>query len=176
MAGVFTLLLIFATLVYPGKSGGDDAEHTDHPTSDICLNTWQFYSATSNKCECGNDIHGAVLCNDTTNDVSLLGCYCMTLNKTGDYEVGKCFIGCTYDHSLSKSHIYNPVPQDTTKLNQWMCRGLRKNGTMCGDCLPNHSLGVYSYDLKCHKCSSSRFQNIAKFIAAAFGPLTLFMC
>ena len=77
-----------------------------------------------------------------TNDVSLLGCYCMTLNKTGDYEVGKCFIGCTYGHLLSKSHIYNPVPQDTTKLNQSMCRGLRKNGTMCGDCLPNHSLGV----------------------------------
>ena len=175
MAGVFTLLLIFATLEYLGKSGGADTEHTDHPTSDVCPNTWQFYSAASNKCKCGNDIHGAVLCNATTNDVHLLACYCMTLNKTGDYEVGKCFIGCAHDHSLShKAHTYNPVPQDTTKLNQWMCRGLRKNGTMCGDCLPNYSLGVYSYDLKCHKCSSSRFQNIAKFTAAAFGPLTLF--
>ena len=101
MAGVFTLLLIFATLVYPGKLGGADAEHTDHSTSNICLNTWQFYNVASSKCECGNDIHGAVLCNATTNDVHLLACYCMTLNKTGDYEVGKCFIGCAHDHSLS---------------------------------------------------------------------------
>ena len=35
MAGVFTLLLIFATLVYSGKLGGADAEHTDHSTSNI---------------------------------------------------------------------------------------------------------------------------------------------
>ena len=175
------MAVIFTILMHLGHSGarGAVAEHTDHPatsTSDVCPNTWQFYSASSKRCECGDDIHGAVLCNATTNDVHLLGCYCMTLNKSGHYEVGKCFIGCTHEHLLShRVHIYSPVPQDGTKLNQWLCRGLRKNGTMCRDCLPNHSLGVYSYDLKCHKCSSSsRFQNIAKFTAAAFGPLTLF--
>ena len=63
MAGVFGLVLIFITL---GKVGGIEAQHTAHPASDVCPYTWQFYSATSKKCECGSSIHGAVLCNSTT--------------------------------------------------------------------------------------------------------------
>ena len=34
--------------------------------------TWQLYNITSGKCECGD--------NETTNDVELLDCYCMTLH------------------------------------------------------------------------------------------------
>ena len=136
--------------------------------------TWQFYNTTSNRCECGDDIHEAVFCNETTNDVSILDCYCMTLDqRDGQLKVGKCFIGC--EHSMSRHDVvYNQLPQNKLKLNDWLCRGFNKNGTFCGTCLKGYSQVVYSYDLNCQKCTSSYSQNIAKFVGATFGPLTLF--
>ena len=102
----------------------------------------------------------------------------MTLNtKTGEFEVGKCFIGCAHNTMHTRSHkdnIYNPVPRDQSKVNEWMCKGLNKNGTMCGNCLQGYRRRVYSYDLSCHQCSSNQFQNIARLLATEFGPLTLF--
>ena len=182
MAGLFKRLLSFAIFVFVClvQSKDIDAQYsTGLPTTDDtalihqCQHTWQFYNTTSKMCECGNDIHGAVLCNNTTNSVHLLDCYCMTLNKTDQYQVGKCFIGC--EHTLSqKDHTYSLLPSDKFKINHWLCGDLNKNGTMCGNCLPNYSHTVYSYDLNCRQCSSDRFQNIARFIAVEFGPLTLF--
>ena len=184
MARVFKLLLNFTIFVHIclTQSVDIDAHYssTDLPTnvnvSVQCLHTWQFFNTSSKKCECGSRIHEAVLCNDTTNDVDLLDCHCMTLNtKTGEFEAGKCFIGCAYMRIWSHiDHIYNPVPRGPSKVNEWMCKKLNKNGTMCGNCLQGYRRMVYSYDLSCHQCSSNRFQNIARLLAAEFGPLTLF--
>ena len=78
--------------------------------------TWQFFNFTSKRCECGNDIQKAIRCNDTTNDVQILNCYCMTITQVGKMEVGKCFIGC--DHSLSiKGNVYSQLPQNKLKVN-----------------------------------------------------------
>ena len=135
--------------------------------------TWQFYNFTSKQCECGNDIHRAVKCNATTNDVKILNCYCMTVNESGQMEVGKCFVGC--DHSLSvKVDLYSQLPQNKSQINNWLCGTLNKNGTLCGRCKRGYSPVVYTYDLSCEKCTSSPSQNIAKFIAITIGPLTLF--
>ena len=169
MIGIFKFLLSFATLaahVYLTESGPVNVlNYNNHlPTSDHnasvpeCHYTWQFFNTSSKKCECGSDIHGAILCNDTTNDIRLLGCHCMALNtNTGQFETGKCFIGCTGSfRTLShKDRVYNLVPKDPSKLNEWMCMSLNMNGTMCGNCLPGCSRRVYSYDLSCHRCSSS---------------------
>ena len=184
MARVFKLLLSFTIFVCMclTQSVDIDAHYssTDLPTnvnvSVQCLHTWQFFNTSSKKCECGSSIHEAVLCNDTTSDVRLLDCHCMTYNtKTGEFEAGKCFIGCVHMHIWSHiDHIYNPVPRDPSKVNEWMCKGLNKNGTMCGNCMPGYRQRVYSYDLSCHQCSSNRFQNIARLLAAEFGPLTMF--
>ena len=144
--------------------------------SNVTVNcpTWQFYNITSKICECGKDIQKAVLCNETTNNVGLLDCYCMTLDqRDGQLKVGKCFIGC--EHSMSRRDvIYNWLPQNKQMLNGWLCGGFNKNGTFCGACQKGYSRVVYSYDLNCRKCTSSYSQNIAKFVGAMFGPLTLF--
>ena len=136
--------------------------------------TWQYYDIKTERCKCGSDIHGAVECNDTTNEVRLLDCYCMSMNHEGRMEVGKCFIGCAHSHSHSRDKIYNQVPQNKAEVNSWMCAGLNKNGSFCGKCRTGFSPLVYSYDISCQKCTLDQTQNIFAFIAAAFGPLTLF--
>ena len=190
--GLFKCLLSFTTLahVYFVQSAGvvNAQYYYDNATTNSmdkvsvpkCPYTWQFFNTSSEKCECGSHIHRAILCNNTTNNVRLLDCYCLTLNTdTGQFEAGKCFIGCDHTavmHAPShQDHIYNPIPRDPSRLNEWICESLNMNGTMCGNCLPGYRRRVYSYDLSCHRCSdSSHLQNIARFMAAAFGPLTVF--
>ena len=134
--------------------------------------TWQYYDVTSKRCRCGSDIHGAVHCNDTTNEVWILSCYCMAVNEDGQMEVGKCFIGCTIRSKRDK--VYDLVPKDKSQVNSWLCGQINKNGSFCEKCQSGFSPLVYSYDISCQKCTSNRIQNVIAFIAAAFGPLTLF--
>ena len=135
--------------------------------------TWHYYDITAKRCKCGSDVHGAVKCDETKNEVSLLDCYCMSMNHEGQMEVGKCFIGCAL-HQLHRDKIYHLVPPNKTKVNAWMCNGLNKNSSFCGECSSGFSPLVYSYDISCKKCTLDRTKNIIAFIAAAFGPLTLF--
>ena len=135
--------------------------------------TWQFYNMTSKKCQCGDDLHGAVRCNETTNDIQILNCYCMTVNQSGQMEVGKCISGCEHVSS-KKSDIHNHLPQDKSKVNEWLCGDLNKNGTLCRKCKNGYNPVVYTYDLSCQKCTSNQSQNIAKFVAATVVPLTVF--
>ena len=116
--------------------------------------TWQYYDITTKRCKCGSNIHGAVECNDTTNEVRLLDCYCMSVNHEGQMQVGKCFIGCAHNQLTSRDKIYNQVPEYKTEVNAWMCTGLNKNSSFCGECLSGFSPLVYSYDISCQKSSA----------------------
>ena len=135
--------------------------------------TWQFYNLTSKKCQCGDDVHGAIRCNESTNDVQILNCYCMTMNQSGQMEVGKCISGC--EHASNKiSDIRNNLPQDKSKLNEWLCGDLNKNGSLCGKCKNGYSPVVYTYDLSCqnvhlvsHKISLSLLQ-LRLFLSLSF--------
>ena len=164
----FVILLL--SVAYAAANAGN---HPASSNASYSCPLWQFYNNTPKSCECGNDIQGAVWCNETTKEVRLLNYYCMTLNQTnGQTVVGKCFFGCKGTFSIKD--VYNRLPEGKSKLNDWLCGGLNKNGTSCGECKQGYSRVVYSYDLNCQKCTSSHSQNVAKFVAAAFGPLTLF--
>ena len=164
------LLILTATIVY--KSGGASNTNSSGNVTDHCP-TWQLYNTTFKKCQCGDDVHGVVRCSEITNDVQILNCYCMTVNQSGQMEVGKCISGC--EHSTTKkSDIRYSLPQDKSKLNDWLCAEWNKNGTLCGKCKNGYHPVVYTYDLSCQKCTSTQSQNIAKFVAATVVPLTVF--
>ena len=142
------------------------------PHDPQCL-TWFFPDPSINDtCRCGDDIHDAVRCNNSTKTASILDCYCMTYNKLMGPVVGACFYNCE-KNSLLKDELYHLLPTDITKLNNYMCGHLNREGQLCGKCKENYSIPVYSYDLKCVQCSTSPF-NWAKYILAAFLPLTVF--
>jgi len=131
--------------------------------------TWFFPDPFSNgTCRCGDDIHDAVKCNNSTKEASILDCYCMTYNKSTGPVVGSCLYKCILNDDL-----YHLVPSDITKLNSNMCGHLNREGQLCGKCKENYSIPVYSYEMKCVQCSISPF-NWAKYILAAFLPLTVF--
>ena len=138
--------------------------------------TWFFPDPSINDtCRCGNDIHDAVRCNNSTKEAAILDCYCMTYNNFTGPVVGTCFYNCENSavNPLLKDDLYHLLPSDITKLNNYMCGYLNREGQLCGKCKENYSTPVYSYDLKCVQCSTSPF-NWVKYILVAFLPLTVF--
>ena len=134
--------------------------------------TWFFPDPFSNgTCICGDDIHDTVRCNNSTKEVAIVDCYCMTYNKSTGPVVGACFYNCV--HSALNDSLYDLLPSDVTKVNNNMCGHLNREGQLCGKCKEGYSTPVYSYDLKCVQCSTSPF-NWMKYILAAFLPLTVF--
>ena len=132
--------------------------------------TWFFPDPSLNgTCRCGDDIHGIVRCDDSTKKAFIRSCYCMTYNKSTGPVVGACFFSLL--HPKLKTH--DLVPSNTTKLNNYMCGHLNREGQLCGKCKENYSVPIYSYDLKCVHCSTSPF-NWILYILAAFLPLTVF--
>ena len=144
-------------------------ESAAHVPLDPQCPTWFIPDHSSNgTCRCGDDIHDAVKCNNSTKQVSVLDCYCMTYNKATGPVVGSCLYKCILNDDL-----YHFVPSDITQLNSYMCGHLNRGGQLCGKCEENYSLPVYSYEMKCVQCSTSPF-NWVKYVLAAFLPLTVF--
>ena len=128
--------------------------------------TWFLPDSSANgTCRCGSDINEAVRCNDSTKEVAILDCYCVTYNNESTIPViGICIYNCVH-HTL-KDALYHPL-----QLN--ICEYFNREGQLCGKCKKNYSIPVYSYDLKCVKCSNSHFGWVM-YILAAFLPLTVF--
>ena len=75
--------------------------------------------------------------------------YCMTYNSSnGLSEIGKC----PYIAHYITADIYIQLPDNVSKLNEFMCGPLNREGTLCGKCKDGYGIAFYSYTLKCTKC------------------------
>ena len=152
-----------------------DSEFNPTDTESDNLTTcpsWYFYNSTRDVCECGSDADGIVHCSPQNTNVSLLNCYCMTYdNATGKTVVGACVYN--WFRNSIKSSSYHPLPSDVLNLNEEVCGRFNRQGQLCGSCKEGYHQLVYSYDLHCVECSYTRY-SWAKYVFAAFGPLTLF--
>jgi len=113
----------------------------DAPDGTSCP-TW--FSLTNGTCTCGNDIGGAVRCNNSTKKVAILQWYCMTYNESTGPIVGACLYNCI--HPAMEDILYHPLPSNVTELNM---RGyFNRAGQLCGNCKENYRIPVNSYDAK----------------------------
>ena len=132
-----------------------------------------WFEQSNGTCKCGKTIHGIVKCNDTLQESSVLGCYCMTYNElTGTVVVGACFYNCM--RKILNDTVYHLLPKTVEQLNDAMCGDFNRGGQLCGECKIGYSPLVYSYDLECTVCSGGQY-NWIKYGAIAFLPLTVFL-
>ena len=80
--------------------------------------------------------------------------------------VGPCLYTC------SKKYQHFSVNQ-SAKLNNETCGPFKRTGMLCSKCIEGYGLPVYSYSLSCVNCTDYKY-NWIKYIAVAYGPLTLF--
>ena len=135
---------------------------------------WFFPDPSSNDtCRCGKSVRGAVKCNETWQESSILDCYCMTYNESTGVVAGPCIYNC---ENIPKGHqdmLYHPLPHHVEEVNSAMCGQFHRGRQLCGSCEEGYSPLVYSYDLQCSNCTDSHY-NWIKYVTAAFVPLTVF--
>ena len=127
---------------------------------------WFHWDIQTGACQAGPQLGGIVQQNMKTLQTFLLECYCMTVD--GDsLSVGACLYTC---NALDG---YFPLPCQVSKVNNYTCADLNRQGPLCGQCMEDYAPPVYSYELKCVECKEYRY-NWLKYLAVAFIPLTIF--
>ena len=124
-------------------------------------------SGNCSNCKCGSSVGGLVKCNETTHEVMILACYCMSQSKILDETiVGSCPYSCSREYRTT-------IPSQLSQLDKFTCFDQKRTGQLCGNCIPDYAPPVYSYSIACVECT--KYQgNWVKFVAIAFLPLTLF--
>ena len=68
---------------------------------------------------------------------------------------------------------YRSLPRNVTQLDREMCGLTARTGQLCGQCMENCSLPVYSYYPQCVNCTGGT-NNWAKYLAVSLLPTTAF--
>ena len=127
------------------------------------------------RCECGDNYPmNIIVCNGT--DSFAVKYYCATFDmNTNTTVTGSCFTSVNWSVSghYPGDTLYTKLPRNVNMLTKIMCNPMNRTGTLCGRCLPEHYPLAYSYNLTCVRCPNIQW-NLAKYIMAAYLPLTLF--
>lgn len=136
-------------------------------TPSACSEYSSSNSGNCSNCKCGSSIGGLVKCNETTKEVMILACYCMSQSKIlNETIVGGCPYTCSREYRTT-------IPTQLSQLDKFTCFDQKRTGQLCGNCVPDYAPPVYSYSIACVKCTKYK-GNWVKFVAIAFLPLTLF--
>ena len=183
MNRVLVLLTLCVTVVSSIINMEYEKSHCNYTTVSInytCVDdsscpTWFHCNIESNRCECGEDHHRMIRCDEAIGRASVSNCHCVTYdNETKETQVGSCYYNCENTaHKTLYDRVYHPLPENPTELNTLTCGRFNRTGTLCGQCLSGHSPLVLSYNLSCIECPDGH-RNWWKFILAGFAPLTLF--
>ena len=123
-------------------------------------------------CKFGAQIGDAVSGISSTMQTILQPLYCMTssnLSSTGNEALGSCFL--TLPRRFGEKEVI--LPCNISDLNDFMCASTNREGQLCGRCREGFAPPVYSYSLRCVNCTDYSL-NWIKYLAVAFGPLTVF--
>ena len=141
--------------------------------------TWMYRS--DRECTCGSSLINIIICDNHTQEVSILDSFCLTSSGAGS-DPQKAVVGsCLYGQNQELEAQWNGAPQyievnsNITKQDQDLCEPLNRQGKLCGTCKPNYFVSAYSYDMKCYQCNSSLFTSTLVYLTVAYLPLTIFL-
>ena len=159
----FAILLAFACV-----------QGASYATNDETCPTW-FHHSQEGRCVCGDLMKGVVSCDNATQSVGVLDCFCMTSNgdKSNTTVVGSCIFNCPNRTFWARNEVYNSVYWNVSELDDITCSYLNRKGRLCSLCKDGHHISAYSYDFMCFRCTSSIGYNVVKYVSITFLPLTL---
>ena len=138
--------------------------------------TW-LHLSRDGKCVC-LPLYTWVVCENET-QVGVFNFYCLTSNGDGSNTsvVGLCLPAVNHGEKLlSRTGVYYKVSRYLSEQEEQTCGYLNRQGRLCGKCKPNHFVSAYSYDIKCHPCTSSVWRSVVEYVCIAYLPLTIFLC
>ena len=122
-------------------------------------------------CKCGARLHDTIICNNNTLNMSVQTCSIVSYDKERkEFVAGYAFYGCNIFNILKTDLRANAT---ALSVNSVFCQEWNREGLMCGRCIENYGVPLYSYQLKCVKCSNDRVGWV-KYVAISYIPLTVF--
>ena len=149
-----------------------EEDKCDNCTSESYLCPPWYKPTKGGSCKFGAQVGYAVGGIASTMQTKLQYLYCMTssnaLNAKNE-KMGSCLLSLPTD-LVEKAVI---LPCNISDLNDFMCASTNREGQLCGRCREGFAPPVYSYSLRCVNCTDYSL-NWLKYLAVAFGPLTVF--
>ena len=168
---IVRFILVLSLFVVSSYAAGGIAQAKKCPL-------WTVAKNDTEGCECAQYNQQIVRCNTSPYSVSVRAFYCMTADSDMNLVVGYCLYN--YNISIGAPHLdyytnmYNKISTNSsTNINAEMCGHYKRKGLMCGECMKDYGLPVYSYNGVCVECVDYKY-NWLKYIAVAYLPLTVF--
>ena len=172
---ILRVILVFSLTVGPSYVARGRAQAQECPL-------WTVAKNDTEGCECAQSDQQIVRCNTSPYSVSVRLLQCMTADTDMNPVVGPCLYNS--NNTLGRRHVramydvytvwYSKITTNSsTNLNTEVCGSYKRKGLMCGQCIKDYGLPVYSYNLSCVKCVDYKY-NWLKYIAVAYLPLTVF--
>ena len=150
-----------------------EEDKCDNCTSESYLCPPWYKPTRGGSCKFGAQLGYAVAGIASTMQTQLQYLYCMTssnVSNTGNEALGSCLLSLPRIPGDHKAFI---LPCNISDLNDFMCASTNREGQLCGRCREGFAPPVYSYSLTCVNCTDYSL-NWLKYLAVAFGPLTIF--
>lgn len=167
-------LLYVLSLVLGYCNGHPHCDSNIHPKERSHCKAWFYYTSNNTKCTNeGNTYHDILKFKDKEYVLQIPG-FCMTYDEDNS---SANLISCPYNvakyHRMDKLHI--PVNETLEDLNSFTCGRLNRVGLHCSKC--NHSYGqsIFTIDLSCYDCLSSKYRGWGLYFFLEFIPLTIFI-
>ena len=128
------LIVVYLSLV--------QADHQCHP--------WSFYNDTLQDCQCYETrtlptyrTHHDFILECSQRRVLLNAEYCLTNEMDGTF-VGQCNPYLINKNLIMEDGIYIKLPDNTSQVNDYMCRSMNRKGRICSECIDGFAPSVTS--------------------------------
>ena len=167
---MLTFVLLLCGIVLAKESSNGQLQQENHN-----CRPWMYFSNATQSFQCGPILHHMISClkDGNRSEVGVLFRFCMTQNN----EKTKVVVGaCPYNrgrHTYEAIQTYRSLPRNVTQLDREMCGLTARTGQLCGKCMEDCSLPVYSYYPQCVNCTGDT-NNWAMYLAVSLMPTTAF--
>ena len=136
---------------------------------------WHYYAANDGMCKC-YEYRDMDYIKCTKDAVMLTLGRCMThTGENGMYYVAICpYFQLRPGHNASNYYPgFMVLPNNASKLNDYMCGPMNRQGLLCSQCIDGFSPSFTSVGYKCSNCTDVRYGTLF-YILSEFIPSTVF--
>ena len=135
---------------------------------------WFFYNATTKQCECYSSPSTDNIVKCTKQGALLRFGYCMTHTQGEGFFVGLCeYFKLSSFENVTKEDDYIVLPDNTSELNDFMCRPLNRKGVLCSECIDGFGPSVTSIGHTCSNCTNAWY-GLPLYLFLELVPITMF--
>lgn len=127
---------------------------------------------SSATCQCAGDYGGYIVCNGTNFTAEILrGNWIGSSSKQGEDQL---LVGqCPYCFLIGSGQLIQ-LPQNVSRLSEFVCKKINRKGELCGQCLEGYGPVVNDY-FQCVPCSSSKTKyHWIFYLLTEFLPIVIF--